>query len=64
MSPTKVTLLGASLFIALGVAGQQSKNERKSAAKPPSAAAGQETFKSIALPGKDCQRRRGSFSRL
>jgi len=37
-------LLAASLFTALGVTGPQSKNERKSAPKPPSAAAGQETF--------------------
>jgi len=37
-------LLGASLFTFVGAAGQQNKNERKSAPKPPSAAAGQETF--------------------
>jgi len=39
-----VILLGASLLAVLSVAEPQSKNERKSAAKPPSAAAGQETF--------------------
>jgi mono/diheme cytochrome c family protein len=40
----RVILLGASLLAVLSVAEPQSKNERKSAPKPPSAAAGQETF--------------------
>jgi len=44
MCQIKMILLGASLFTALGVTEPQSKNERKSATKLPSAAAGQETF--------------------
>ncbi len=37
-------LLSASLVTVLGVSGPQNKNERKTASKPPSLAAGQETF--------------------
>jgi mono/diheme cytochrome c family protein len=44
MCGTKMILLSASLFTALSVTGPQKKNERKPAPKPPSAAAGQETF--------------------
>jgi mono/diheme cytochrome c family protein len=39
MGGTKMIFLGAALFTALGVTGPQNKNERKSAPKPPSAAA-------------------------
>ena len=44
MCGTRIILLSTSLFAALSVTGQQNRNERKSAPKPPSAAAGQETF--------------------
>jgi mono/diheme cytochrome c family protein len=44
MFGTKITLLSASLFTALSVIGPQNQNERKSAPKPPNAAAGQETY--------------------
>ncbi|HEU5235993.1 MAG TPA: c-type cytochrome [Pyrinomonadaceae bacterium] len=44
MYGTKMILLNASLFTALSVTGPQNENERKLAPKPPSAAAGQETF--------------------
>ncbi len=37
-------LLSASLVTVLGASGPQNKNERKTASKPPSLAAGQETF--------------------
>ncbi len=40
----RVILLGASLLAVLSVAAPQSKNERKTALKPPNAAAGQDTF--------------------
>jgi len=41
---TKIILLSASVFTVLSVTEPQNKNERKSAPKPPSAAAGQKTF--------------------
>jgi mono/diheme cytochrome c family protein len=44
MRQIEMILLVASLLTALGVTGPQSKNERKSAAKPVNVAAGQETF--------------------
>jgi mono/diheme cytochrome c family protein len=44
MCGTKMILLAAVLFTALGVTGPQSKKERKSTPKPPSVASGQETF--------------------
>jgi mono/diheme cytochrome c family protein len=44
MSHIMAILLGTLLVTAFVVSGPQSKNERKPAPKPPSAAAGQETF--------------------
>jgi mono/diheme cytochrome c family protein len=44
MSHIMAILLGALLVTAFVVSGPQSTNERKPAPKPPSAAAGQETF--------------------
>jgi len=44
MCGTKTILLSAALFTALSVTGPQKKNEPKSAPKPPSPAAGQETY--------------------
>jgi mono/diheme cytochrome c family protein len=44
MCGTKITLPSASLFTALNVTVPQNQNEGKSAPKPPSDAAGQETY--------------------
>ena len=44
MSQITGILLSVSLITALGISGPQTKNEHKSAPKPASASAGQETF--------------------
>jgi hypothetical protein len=61
MCGTKMILLSASLFTALSVTGPQNKDERKSAPKPPSAAAGQETFSKVLrfVPWKERERAMG-----
>lgn len=50
MCGTKTILLSAALFTALSVTGPQNKDERKSGPKPPSPAAGRETYLKYCAP--------------